>query len=96
MVNIRDWNQLKEKIHIGDILYGVVVDIKKYGVYISIGEKFHGIVLAPHISKNEYIYILNYPKIGEKIKVMVLDFSENKNNMKYSYLSLSIKHLPDY
>ncbi|WP_272151511.1 S1 RNA-binding domain-containing protein [Tenacibaculum aiptasiae] len=85
---IVNWEKLKLEIQIGDILYGEVFKVEPYGVYVDINKDFYGIVLAPYIGKRN-ISLDEYPKLGEKLKVMVIDLSEF--NGEFTYVSLSMK-----
>jgi ribosomal protein S1 len=90
--NQENWNLLLEKLKIGDVIKGRVFKIEPYGVYVNIGEIFHGIILAPHIGKPN-IAMEEYPKIGVELQSIIVGFSHF--NQEHSYVSLSIKHLPE-
>lgn len=89
---IESWKKLKNELQIGQIISGVVFKIEHYGIYVDIGKDFHGIVLAPYISK-EIIEVKDYPKIGEVVTGIIIHFSErnNPNEINFNYVVLSIK-----
>jgi ribosomal protein S1 len=89
------WEELKNKLEKGQILSGKVVKVERYGVFVDIGEAFNAIVLAPQISKKEKITVEDYPKKGEFIEGVILDFSDDQNiDYDFAYVSISIKALP--
>ena len=71
------WKELTERLQIGQEITGVVFQQEAYGVYVDIGEAFYGIVLAPQISINNGITPEEYPKIGDTITSIILDFSQH-------------------
>ena len=74
----------------GDIVKGYVTGIEKYGIFISIDEKYSGLIHISEISDNFVRNINDFVKIGETIKGRVLD-----ENSKEHHVKLSIKYL-DY
>lgn len=72
----------------GEIVTGYVTGIEKYGIFVSIDDKYNGLI---HISEITSSYVRNvhdYVKLGEMIKARIL---EEENGQ----LRLTIKDL-DY
>lgn len=81
-----DWilKLLNRNVKIGDIVYGTVSGIQKYGVFVSIEGHQQGLI---HISevKNGYVRDLNELfKIGERIRIMVIDVDEYNQKISLS------------
>jgi ribosomal protein S1 len=88
--NIENWKKLQQKLKVGQVIKAKVIKLEPYGVYMDIGEKFHGIVLAPQIGRPD-ITFEEYPKIDTILDTIILAFSEF--NGEHSYVSLSINKL---
>lgn len=73
----------------GDIIKGYVTGIEKYGIFISIDEKYSGLIHISEITSSYVRNIYDYVKIGEMIQARVI---ENEQNGK---IKLSIKDM-DY
>ncbi len=92
--NEASWKELTERLQRGQKITGTVFRQEPFGVFVDIGEAFHGIVLAPHISTKIGLNLDKYPKVGDTITTIVLDFDpSDKRDIEWRYISLSIKHL---
>ena len=79
-----------KKYENGEIVTGCVTGIEKYGVFVNLDEYYSGLIHISEISENFVRNIHDFVKIGETIKVRVLD-----ENTKEHHVKLSIKNL-DY
>lgn len=80
------WKILEQKYKIGDIVDGKVVQIKDYGLFVEIEPGMDGLVHISEIAHKHVTNPANEVKIGEVVKVKILDIDkENKR------ISLSIK-----
>lgn len=79
-----------EKYKSGEIVSGCVTGIEKYGVFVNLDEYYSGLIHISEISDNFVRNINDYVKIGETIKVRILE-----ENPKEHHVKLSIKNL-DY
>mgnify|MGYP001222989507 FL=1 len=81
------WEKITEKYSIGSIVEGSVVNLTDYGVFVELEPGVEGLV---HISEMYWSREIKHPtkvlKLGEKIKVMVLEI-----NQQAKRVSLSIK-----
>ena len=78
---------MSDMLEIGSIISGTVINIKPYGIFVSIGNNQKGLVHISQVS-DEYIKDINQIlKSGDKINVKVLSNEEGK-------ISLSIKDVP--
>lgn len=72
----------------GDIVYGIITSIIGYGAFVDIGE-YTGLI---HISEFSDSYVKNirdFVKIGDKVKLRIVEIDENSKRMKLSYKSLN-------
>lgn len=72
------------KYKIGEIVTGCVTGIEKYGVFINLDEYYSGLIHISEISSSFVRNINDYVKIGETIKVKVLEEDEKKHQVKLS------------
>ena len=70
----------------GDIVKGEVTGITKYGVFVSLEDDYTGLVHISEVSDKFVNDLKELFKIGDVIKVKVLDIDEAK-----SHVNLSIK-----
>lgn len=68
----------------GEIVYGKVTNILGYGAFVSVGE-YDGLIHISEFSDNYVRNIYDYVKIGEKVKLKVLDVDEENKKLKLSY-----------
>ena len=81
------WEKITEKYPVGAIVEGSVVNLTDYGVFVELEPGVEGLV---HISEMYWSREIKHPtkvlKLGEKIKVMVLEINQTAKRV-----SLSIK-----
>ncbi len=85
------WEEIDEKMKVGDVVSGKVVSIKDFGIFLEVEEGVEGLI---HISDISWGYV-KHPresvKVGEIIECRVLDIDKEKQR-----LSLGLKQvLPD-
>ena len=73
-----------------EVVLGLVTGIESYGIFVSLDEYYSGLIHISEISDDYVRNINNYVKIGETIKVRVLEVDDDTFQVK-----LSIKNL-DY
>ncbi|MGO4928958.1 CvfD/Ygs/GSP13 family RNA-binding post-transcriptional regulator [Fundicoccus sp. Sow4_D5] len=84
------------KFKIGDIIEGEVTGIQNYGVFISLSENEQGLI---HISECRHGYMTEidgFVKIGQKLKVMIIDIDEFTNKISLSMRVLQKLNIPPY
>ncbi|ADM89845.1 putative 30S ribosomal protein S1 [Candidatus Karelsulcia muelleri CARI] len=86
------WNSLEKKIKTGEIVKGTVTVITDYGAFVEIFPGVEGLVHVSEMSWAQQLRSAQYfVKIGDKIKVLILNYSNSEKKM-----SLSMKRLtPD-
>ena len=83
---------------IGDIVEGQITGIQNYGVFVGLSPTEQGLV---HISECKHGYmneLSNQIKVGDKVKVMVIDIDEYTKKISLSMrvlMKLAKRHLPD-
>ena len=79
----------KELYKINDIIEGVVISIRKYGVFLSFDEGYVGLLHISEISTNFVNNINRYFHLGDKVKVLVKEI-----DLETKFLKVSLKLLP--
>ncbi len=85
------WNALAERVHVGDILEGVVTQIarKKNGVFVKIADGVEGWVHISEISDDRVSDPAEVLSIGQKVQVKVLEFSAPQRRLRLSIKGVS-------
>lgn len=77
------------KYKIGDILDGIINGIQQYGIFVKLDEDTEGLI---HISEIQAGFVSNIGdtyKVGEKIRVMVLDIDPYSNQISLSHRAVT-------
>lgn len=72
------------KYQVGEIIVGNVTGIEKYGVFVNLDEYYSGLIHISEISDSFVKNIHDYVKVGETIKVKVLEENEKEHQVKLS------------
>lgn len=84
----KEKREIVEKYQVGDVLDGVVTGVVDFGVFVKVEEGLEGLI---HISEIDWGLVddpRNFFKVGDKIKVKVIEIKDGK-------ISLSVKALKD-
>lgn len=79
-----------DKLKNGDIVYGKVTGIEKYGIFLSLDNNMSGLIHISEISNSFVKNVNDYVNFGETIKAEVIAVDETTEKIK-----LSIKNI-DY
>jgi len=83
------WDNIEEKLKVGDKVTGKVVSITEYGAFIEIEKGIEGLI---HVSEMSWTQHITNPNqvvtMGEKVEAIVLSLDKNEKK-----LSLGIKQL---
>lgn len=79
-------------IKVGDIVKGQVTGVTKYGVFVSLDNNYTGLVHISEISESFIHDVGYYYKIGDIIKVKVLEINEEKKQATLSIKQIDTKH----
>ena len=85
----RDGSMVKYKEN--EIITGCVTGIEKYGIFVGFDEYYSGLIHISEISDDFVKNINSYVKIGETIKVRILDIDEKSYHLKLSIKNLNYK-----
>jgi small subunit ribosomal protein S1 len=86
-----EWREIRKGMEVS----GTVTRLEKFGAFVDIGAERPGLA---HISELSHDYVRNpgdAVKVGEEVKVLVLDFSRRKKQIKLSIKALLEKPEPD-
>ncbi|GAA4984753.1 hypothetical protein GCM10023205_63680 [Yinghuangia aomiensis] len=85
-----DTDQSVMVLHVGEVRYGVVSAIERFGVFVDLGG-FHGMVSAANFTWTHFERFSDLVEVGQHVAVVVLDVDEVRQRV-----SLSMKELePD-
>jgi general stress protein 13 len=72
----------------GEIVYGRITNILGYGAFVSVGE-YDGLVHISEFSDNYVRDIYDYVRVGQQVKLKVLDVDEDNKKLRLSYKFLN-------
>ena len=79
---------MSQKIKRGDIIDVKITGIQPYGAFASLPDNSTGLIHISEISDKFVKSIDSFVKVGESIKVKVIDFDQETNNAKLSLKSI--------
>ncbi len=80
------WEQIKDKVQIGDVLEGEVTNITDYGAFVEIFPGIEGLVYVTEVSwTQKNAHPINFLKQNQVIKVKVMDIDLEKRRISLSY-----------
>lgn len=68
----------------GDIVNGTITNILGYGAFVTVGE-YDGLVHISEFSDNYVKNISDFVKIGQEIRLKVIEVDEENHRIKLSY-----------
>ena len=74
---------------IGDTIEGKVTGIKPYGIFLSIGNRYTGMIHISEITNNFVEKVELYADFNEKLKVKILDIDYENKHMNLSLRALN-------
>jgi ribosomal protein S1 len=80
------WENIGERIHVGDIIEGTVARIASFGAFVEIEKGVDGLVHISQISSKRISKVSDVLKVGDRIKAKVMEL-----NVQDKKISLSIK-----
>ncbi|MFD3157761.1 30S ribosomal protein S1 [Haloimpatiens sp. FM7330] len=89
-VSKNPWDEVKDKFKVNEVVEGTVVKFTNFGAFVEVEPGVEGLVHISEISEERIAKPSEKLKIGEKVKVKILDIDSQKNRM-----SLSIKEAID-
>ncbi|MGF6906768.1 S1 RNA-binding domain-containing protein [Fusobacterium sp. PH5-44] len=84
------WETFAENYKIDDTVEGIVTKILQYGIFVQIIDGVEGLVHMSDFTWNKKrIRLEDFVKIGDNIKVKVIDFDSNERKLKLGIKQLS-------
>jgi len=85
------WDQLDEKLKVGDVVEGKVVVLADYGAFIEIAPGVEGLIHVSEMSWSQHLRSAQeFLQVGDKVKAQILTLDREERKM-----SLGIKQLKD-
>lgn len=75
---------------IGEIHEGIVSGIQPYGAFVSLDSGQKGLIHISEISKGYVKDVTQYLKVGERVRVKILDYDPILNQCKLSLKALHV------
>ena len=79
------------KYYKDEVIEGCVTGIENYGIFVSLDEYYSGLIHISEITDSFVKDINNFVKIGETIKVRVLDSDDETFHVKLSIKDLNYR-----
>ncbi len=73
------------------IVEGNVTGIEPYGIFIDLGDDYEGLIHISEISSDFVRNVSDYARIGETLKVRVIDVNEKKHHVRLSIKNLNYR-----
>ena len=77
------------KYNVNQIIEGKVNSIKSYGIFVVIDDVYTGLIHISQINGKFINNIYDYFKIGDVIKVRILEVDEEKKQLKLSTVNIN-------
>ena len=75
----------------GNIVTGTVTGIETYGVFVSFDEYYSGLIHISELSHSFVKDVHDFVKIGDSIKVEIIDVDENSSHLKLSIKNIGVE-----
>jgi small subunit ribosomal protein S1 len=95
-VDENPWNTVPQKYKIGSIVDGTVKRFLDFGAFVELEPGVEGLVHISEISEDRILKASDILKIGENVKVKVLDIKEKENRISLSIKDAAAKPEEDY
>ena len=74
-----------------EVVEGLVTGIEQYGIFVSLDEYYSGLIHISEISDGYVKDINNFVKVGETIKVRVIEIDDDSFHVKLSIKNLNYR-----
>ena len=75
-------------INVGNIVKGQITGVTPYGVFVSLEDDYSGLVHISEFSDNYVKNINDFVKVGQELRLKVLEVDEENHRIKLSYKQL--------
>lgn len=83
------WNEVSNKLKAGDIVQGTVVKFMDFGAFVEVLDGVEGLVHISEISDDRILKPSDVLKIGDKVKVKILEINNEDKRISLSIKSAS-------
>lgn len=91
------WNDLKDKLEIGDTIKVVVSNIENYGAFVDLGNDIEGFLHISELSWNKDIkHPKDYISKGEELEVEVIEINPEQRRLRVSLKNLLPKPFDEF
>lgn len=80
------------KYQIGQIVEGKVTGIQPYGAFVALDEVTNGLIHISEISEGYVRDISSFVRVGDSVKVKIIDFDKSNNQARLSLKALHHNH----
>lgn len=81
---------------IGQIIQGTVTGIQPYGAFVALDEKTQGLIHVSEIQSGYTKNINEVVKVGEKVRVQIIDIDEYSHKISLSRRTLDSEHIKNH
>lgn len=90
------WNTVKDKFPSGAVVDGVIVRLVDFGAFVELEPGVEGLVHISEISEERILKPSDVLKVGDKVKVKVLEIDSKKGKISLSIKEAAAKPQEDY
>ena len=73
------------------IVTGYVTGIEPYGIFVSLDDYYNGLIHISEISDDFVKNISDYAKVGEKLKMKIIEINEKNHHIKLSIKDINYR-----
>lgn len=95
-VDENPWNTVSEKYKVGSIVDGTVKRFLDFGAFVELEPGVEGLVHISEISEDRILKVSDVLKLGDTVKVKVLEIKEKENRISLSIKEAAAKPQEDY
>lgn len=90
------WNTVKDKFPSGAVVDGIIVRLVDFGAFVELEPGVEGLVHISEISEERILKPSDVLKVGDKVKVKVLEIDSKKGKISLSIKEAAAKPQEDY
>lgn len=89
------WDNIEEKYNIGDIVEGKVIRLVDFGAFVMLEQGIEGLVHISQISDRHITKPSEELRVGETIKVKILDINKDEKKISLSIREASVNEMAE-
>ena len=87
----KDKEYIKMKYEIGEIVEGKITGIQAYGAFVALDDDTNGLIHISEISDGYVKDITRFVRVGDTVRVKIIDIDESTNQVRLSLKALHKK-----